>query len=249
MRRCRRIRGSSTEVELASAGVPLPRPLPARSSRRGEGVAAGIQTSSNGIALRPRPPPSPGLSPPELQGGEESFDALRTDWAAPDGVPLPRPLPARSSRRGESVRLGARFIERHRTASAAAPPLPASPPRTAGGRGELRCAADGLGCARRSPPPPAPPPRVPRGEGRIRSRHGRCVAPSRATPPVAHRTSPPPHPPQFGGGVDRRREERAKGWSGERARPERPTSIPTSRHMHPPPARGRGCEAAGAVPL
>ena len=73
-------RDSTAGIELRPPGGPLRRPLPARSSRRGENSRCyeGHRTGARGR------PPSPGLSPPncpELQGGEENFD--RT----PDGSP------------------------------------------------------------------------------------------------------------------------------------------------------------------
>ena len=67
--------------------VPLPRPLPARSSRRGESAGAGIWASSNGIALRPRRPHLSRPLPARTSGREENFDRAAERCVAP---PSPR---------------------------------------------------------------------------------------------------------------------------------------------------------------
>jgi hypothetical protein len=103
--------------------------------------------------------------------------------AASDGVPHPRPLPVRSSRRGENsivLRQASRCVRR------GAPP-PAPPRSFLAERGEFDCAPAGSALRPTRCPSPGPSPLVPRGEGRIRSRSGRF---RRAPEPVPFIPSP-----------------------------------------------------------
>src|SRR5215217_2623150 len=84
-------------------GVPLPRPLPVRSSRRGENSIL-LQTASSEppgaattIGLRPQPPPLSRPLPPELQGGEENSISLRQGASH---LPPPRSLRGRAGEGG-----------------------------------------------------------------------------------------------------------------------------------------------------
>ena len=95
-----RDRGSANGIELAPAGVPLPRPLPARSwAERGEG-GRGIWTSSNGIELRPKGPPPPGPLPRYAGEGENSipFPKVRRT-SLPHAVCYPLPTSVGEARR------------------------------------------------------------------------------------------------------------------------------------------------------
>jgi hypothetical protein len=107
----------------ASAGGPLPRPLPARSSRRGENSIPlrrpGLHStlSFRGSAAR-NPPEHPSRRATEksairtwktVAASRSRGYSHRQDPGGANGIglasagrPLPRPLPARSSRRGEN---------------------------------------------------------------------------------------------------------------------------------------------------
>src|SRR5687767_14263033 len=152
------VSGSST-LPCATAVLPLVCPVlsagaPARAS---EGCTAkcvrrkGIGDGERGMARR---------------GGGGGDRRVASSCARE--VPL-TPAPPRSflAERGD-VRLRSRFVDSDRTAPDGAPPLPASPPRTAGGRGELRSRCDRWRAAPAVPHPPTPSPPKPREE---RGRH------------------------------------------------------------------------------
>jgi|GEM_PF-3934437 len=107
--------------------------------------------------------PLPG-PPPQTAWGRENSIAPRQPWNCAGGGPLPRPLPARSSRRGENsvpLRTGPR--EGHAPSRSSPRDLPQNCwGRYSDGPGTRRRASR---CARRGPSP-----LVPRGEGRTRSR-------------------------------------------------------------------------------
>jgi hypothetical protein len=75
--------GSATGIELRPR-VPLPRPLPARSSRRGEGVAVGFVALRRASRWRPTGPPLPRpLSPAAREKGENSIELRRVEPGSP----------------------------------------------------------------------------------------------------------------------------------------------------------------------
>jgi hypothetical protein len=129
--------------------VPLPRPLPARSSRRGENCTQGRRSgTSTEIELRPRAPPSRGLSPPNCRGERgirSCCGRARREGRAPTGL---APLAHLPQKRLGEVGCCRRITDRRTALNW----------RPTGG------------------PSPDPSPLVPRGEGRIRSRSGRSVA-------------------------------------------------------------------------
>jgi hypothetical protein len=73
--------------------VPLPRPLPARSSRRGENSIT-LRRASN---CARHAPPSPGLSPPNCRGERSTSIALRHPSHCVRGPPPPGPLPRQTA--------------------------------------------------------------------------------------------------------------------------------------------------------
>ena len=108
------------------------------------------------------------------------------------GGPLPRPLPVRSSRRGENS-IALRLAWPRGAGAPSGSLRLATSPKTAGGG----WVADGsrlddeIGLRPTGPPSPGPSPFVPHGEGRIRSRCDQVRCEGRAPPP-ARLGSPPP---------------------------------------------------------
>ena len=184
---------------------------------------------ANGAPPLPDARTSPGL-PGEVHGiarmGTMQDFELRLA-----GVPLPRPLPVRSSRRGENS-IALRTV---RAVSAGAPsgsPRLATSPKTAGGGWDA--AGIGLGDQVRTAsagcPAPGPSPFVPHGEGRIQSCGGQPVG--RVTLPRAvcgegrgggRPTIPPPRCPNHLGPVQ------SIPLPGEGASPERAREGPRRR--------------------
>ena len=106
-------------------------------------------------------------------GARPATPRRRCGWRSCGGTcrrgPHPRPLSRKLRGRGEIVAAGSGRLRRASHCVRGRPPLPASPPRTAGGRRTSIALRTGSNCARRCPSP-GPSPLVPRGEGRIRSR-------------------------------------------------------------------------------
>ena len=164
----------------------------------GTGFADGNRTAPDAA------PPSPGLSPPNCRGERRIRSRYEQDRTASAGRPLRslRLAPPPKNPGGGWVGPGTGFVDGNRTAPDTAPPLPASPPRTAGGRGEFDPAPEG---ASHLPPPRSLRGRAGEGGG----------PPSRPTPSESPRTQPHTQPPPgfFGGGgrvVPARRGRRAE---------------------------------------
>jgi hypothetical protein len=219
-----RSRSRRSEAHLRLPCTPPP--------KLGEGSTASRGTSDQAGRGRGLPPErtTVSLAPTQLHG------------------PLPRPLPARSSRRGEnSLALPAvrsalpaalhpspevgggvdRLARNERTGGRGR----GLPPERAIVRSRTNTSAAGLGG-----PSPGPSPLVPRGEGRIRVRIATCRSAAQAAL----------HPsPEVGGGVDRLARNERRGGRGRGLPPERAAlcprtaAAPTSARRRRPPGCGR----------
>jgi hypothetical protein len=241
----------------ASARAPSPRPPPPLRGRGGEfdRATARLRAGEGGaclshpiirsteISAKPPLPRSWGRGRPPLRGtSERSGGGEGLPRSGPWGKTFPHPSPAEIAPNPLVPRGGAR-----------------------NGNGEPRRAS-------RRALTPGPSPANCAGEGRIRSRYGKVgvpfslphavcgVGPGRGAPASRIQSSEAPrsrpnHPsPEVGGGVARRREERAKGRAGERASREAGRGKPSLiRHPLKPPSplvpRGEGenCECGSRI--